>query len=199
MTGWPEREPVLTAAGYDRLYPFLRSAIDARRVVCEYETSEEAGLLLVTLPEEPPPEPVLTVSPGVECKTLLTWDGAEKEVTLGPRCLENKQLLLETAGDKRSILGLDLETGTIDFTLPLEENSYLREVLGEPGEFLVMGRTGCRHYVWREDGWLGEYPAYDLPEQARKAMEHYDFQKYHFLWDYLPQENLLAWTQGDGI
>ena len=147
----------------------------------------------------PIPQPVLTVSPGVDCKTLLTWDSTQKKITIGPLCLENKQLLLETAGDQRKALGLDLATGSIDFTLPLEEDSYLREVLGEPGEFLVMGKTGCRHFVWREDGWLGEYPAYDLPDQAREAMDFYDFQKCHFLWDYLPRENLLAWTQGDGI
>ena len=79
---------------------------------------------------EPIPQPVLTVSPGVDCKTLLTWDSTQKEIAIGPLCLENKQLLLETAGDQRKALGLDLATGAIDFTLPLEEDSYLREVLG---------------------------------------------------------------------
>ncbi len=149
---------------------------------------------------EPIPQPVLTVSPGVDCKTLLTWDSTQKEIAIGPLCLENKQLLLETAGDQRKALGLDLATGAIDFTLPLEEDSYLREVLGEPGEFLVMGKTGCRHFVWREDGWLGEYPAYDLPDQAREAIKDYksDF-SCRFFWDILPEENLLAWTAADGV
>ena len=44
-----ELETVLTSAGYKKLS--LCHAVDARRVVCEYETPEEAGLLLVTLPE----------------------------------------------------------------------------------------------------------------------------------------------------
>ena len=42
---------VLTATGYQRLFPFWNSAIDDRRVICEYEKPGEAGLLLVTLPE----------------------------------------------------------------------------------------------------------------------------------------------------
>ena len=42
---------VLTATGYQRLFPFWNSAIDDRRVICEYEKPEEAGLLLVTAPE----------------------------------------------------------------------------------------------------------------------------------------------------
>lgn len=44
-----ELETVLTSAGYKKLS--LCHAVDARRVVCEYETPEEAGLLLVIAPE----------------------------------------------------------------------------------------------------------------------------------------------------
>ncbi len=149
-------------------------------------------------PEETP-EPKLVASPGVEVKTLLTWNREEKEIALGPCFWGKKQIVYETEGVARRALGLDLETGELDFTIPLPEDYYLREVLGEPGRFLVMGKTGCRNYIWREDGWLGRYPDYILPEQAQKAMEYYDLQYCHFLWDYLPEENLLAWTQGDGI
>ena len=64
-----------------------------------------------------------------------------------------------------------------------------------------MGKTGCRHFVWREDGWLGEYPAYDLPEQVREAIKDYERDEHscRFFWDVRLEKNLLAWTAADGV
>ena len=119
-------------------------------------------------PEETP-EPKLVASPGVEVKTLLTWNREEKEIALGPCFWGKKQIVYETEGVARRALGLDLETGELDFTIPLPEDYYLREVLGEPGRFLVMGKTGCRNYIWREDGWLGRYPDYILRSEEHTS------------------------------
>ena len=52
LEDWNTAQPFLTAnEGYSALYPFLRSAIDDRQVVCRYQKPDEEGLLLVTLPE----------------------------------------------------------------------------------------------------------------------------------------------------
>ena len=46
-------------------------------------------------PEETP-EPKLVASPGVEVKTLLTWNREEKEIALGPCFWGKKQIVYET-------------------------------------------------------------------------------------------------------
>ena len=65
-------------------------------------------------PSQPEPEPpVLTPAPGVEVKTLLTWEPGSRRVEV-PFPARGGRLLVEVYGEEYSdstILGFDLETG----------------------------------------------------------------------------------------
>ena len=151
---------------------------------------------------DPAPEPVsepavLAAAPGVGYQVILPAGSGSirRGATVWDGCL-----LVEVDGQGsggRDLLALDLETGEQVFSRSMDgyrDALYqFRPSLAVPGEFSIVTQEGCRRFD--RSGLLGEYT---LPEAAR-AKEDYPFYGHLIRWDVLPDRDLLAWSDPEGI
>lgn len=171
--------------------------------VSESAPAPEAVPESSSAPEEPSrPEAapaVLSAAPGVEVKAILPAD--RRTIGRNPKVWGGRLLVrVEDKAGSSALLSLDLETGEQVFSLDLDEYERnniryeLRQSLSDPEEFSILTQEGCRRFhqtgqpVWE----------YTLPEAAR-AREEYPFYGYLIRWDVLPEQDLLAWSDPEGL
>lgn len=146
----------------------------------------------------PAPEPpVLTPAPGVEVRSLLTWEPGDTWVTV-PFPVRGGRLLVETHTQtgqwtETGLAGFDLTTGE-EFAIPLAkfDGFEYRQVLDVPGwEIKIFSETSYQRLSWTQflDG-------YTLPESLWEGRKTYSGRHD---WDAQPEKDLLTWTNLEGL
>lgn len=151
-------------------------------------------------PSQPEIPAVFSAAPGVEYKILLPADRPDHQTIRRSANLWAGRLLaeVEDSTGSRELLVLDLETGEQVFSRNMDDyrNAYYeyRQSLAAPEEFFIFTQEGCCRFdksgepVWD----------YALPEAAR-AKEESPFYGHRIRWDVRPEQDLLAWTDPEGI
>lgn len=165
----------------------------------------EAGVSEPASRPEPEP-PVLTPAPGVEVKTLLTWEPGSRRIEI-PFPARNGRLVVEVYGKEYSdsaLLGFDLETGEAeaDFVSMRGrpgEDWDLRQAFDEEWAFKSFSADGYHHTGWNQGGEGYSLPNYFLKEGKLVSLK--DRKKYSGGWDWdaHPEKDLLTWTSPEGL
>lgn len=158
-------------------------------------------------PEPEPEEPDFVPAPGVACKTVLTWSPRDSWcwASFPPR--NGQALVWQTRnagedGEEDFLLGIDMDTGEIDFTASIGSEAFLREALDTPGDFLAVGETGYHRYTWTPQG-ITERSSYTLPAAVREQVKAWAegepaLRACQEGWDARPEQDLLAWLTEEG-
>lgn len=198
----PKHQPPAFDGAYER---FMVLAAEGRRAVCCYQRPGEAGLLLVTLPEPPPP--ALLPAQGVACRTLASWPAGETgwdSAFFPPR--EGLVLVGQQDRDQDyritggQVLGVDMRAGTLSFTLPLTGDTDVRAALDGPaGAFHLVEGTSCACCRWASGGVRREDHYTLPPEVAREVKEWAATQGYTIQsgWDH--RGDTIVWLTREGV
>ena len=159
-------------------------------------------------PAPPPEEPDFVPAPGVECKTVLSWTASDGwcSAPFPPR--DGWVLVTQTrntgeTAEEEYLLSIDMDTGQIGFSVPMEAGVSLREAPNAPGEFLVVGETGFRRYAWTPAG-IEERSSYSLPDAVREQVRAWvegeaAIHSFPEGWDAQPEQDLLTWLTEEGV
>ncbi len=150
-------------------------------------------------PSEPEPEvPALAPGPGVEVKTLLTWEPGSRRV-LVPFPAREDRLLVEVhvqtgQWTEVQLAGFDLTTGEEGYFARVAkfDGFEYRQPLDVPGwEVKIFHGVSYQH-----DSWTGTLGGYTLPESLWEGRRTYSGRHD---WDAWPERDLLVWTTPEGL
>lgn len=165
----------------------------------------EAGASEPASRSEPEP-PALTPAPGVEVRTLLTWEPGSRRIEI-PFPARNGRLVVEVYGKEYSdsaILGFDLETGEAeaDFVSMRGESGKswdLRQAFDEEWAFKSFSADGYSHTGWSQGGEGYTLPNYFLKEGKAVSLKDRKMYGGGWDWDAQPEKDLLTWTSPEGL